>query len=81
MVSAAALVLVEQLVEALGLAGVVAEDDRGHPVAHEPAEAADVALDGLGRARREAEVGGLLARLVGRHLDVRAERAERPLGA
>src|SRR5258708_1974395 len=48
---------IEQLVQALALSFVVAEDDRGKSVTHQPTQALDVAVDGLRRSQRERDVG------------------------
>ncbi len=57
-------VLVEQFLEALGLPGVVAEDDRRRAVAHHRAQELDVAGDALRRTDGEDDAL-LLARRIG----------------
>ena len=51
-----ALVAAEQLVESLGLAFIVAKNDRRRAVAHETAELFDVTIDRFGRAQRKNDV-------------------------
>src|SRR5439155_11551099 len=63
-------ILIQQLVEALGLTFVVAEDDRRDLVADQTPQALDVTVDRLGRAEGKDDVG-----LLGRGID-EAERAE-----
>ena len=68
---------VEQLVEPLTLPRVVAEDHRRHAIAHDPPQALHVAIDLVGRARREDHRVLRVARRGRTDLDP-AERLERP---
>ena len=73
-------ILVEQLVEPLGLPFVVAEDDRRDLVAHDATQPLDVAVDRLGRPEREDEVRLLRCRVDEPHRAERGERRARGLG-